>query len=103
MIKKESNETTSNRNKLKEENYAMLAIDYLYNATLLKKLNDDEYIISDEGLKVLNENSDSIDEDFLMRYDSFREFKNNLLDDIKEIRILQCQIWIPLVQHLKKL
>lgn len=87
-LTEELNETTINENKLKFENYIILATNHLYSATLLKKVNDGEYIISDEGLKLLNENLDSIDEDFLMRYDSFRRFKKNSLDDIKEIRIL---------------
>ena len=87
LTEEELNET-NNENKLKFENWIILAIDYLYGATLLKKVNDEEYVISDEGLTVLNENLDFIDENFLMRYNSFRKFKDNLLNDIKEIRIL---------------
>lgn len=48
---------------------------YLTKAGLLSKPSRGAFLISGEGKKVLNENPEILDVDFLTRYESFREFQ----------------------------
>jgi len=47
---------------------------YLDKAGLIKSQSRGVYLITDEGLRVLSENPNVIDDNFLSRYPSFREF-----------------------------
>ena len=53
------------------------AVDHLYRAGLLARIDRGRYVISNEGKNVLSKNLESIDEIFLMQYKSFRDFKNS--------------------------
>lgn len=50
------------------------AINDLYNAKLLKRVNRGFYKITDRGLDVLEENHKKIDREYLMRFREFREY-----------------------------
>ena len=50
---------------------------YLTKAGLTEKPSRGTFIITSEGLKVLKENPDIIDADFLSRYESFRAFRTS--------------------------
>lgn len=54
---------------------------YLYKAGLLTKPGRGMFAISDEGKKVLKENPETIDVEFLTRYQTFREFQGVLGQD----------------------
>ena len=90
----ELKEKTSGGSILRYKDRSNWAVDHLCAAKLLNKVNRGRYQISNEGLKVLNQNLEYIDEDFLMQYDSFKEYKKGLnpkkykKDNIKEIRII---------------
>ena len=70
------NESTSGGKALRSKDRTGWAIDYLYWATLLNRVERGKYIISEEGEKVLKNNPEYIDNDFLLRYESFKEFKD---------------------------
>lgn len=62
------------------------AINDLYNAKLLKRVNRGFYRITDRGLDVLEENHKKIDREYLMRFREFREYmvryyKNDYVPD----------------------
>ena len=50
------------------------AINDLYNAKLLERVNRGFYRITDRGLEVLEENHKNIDREYLMRFREFREY-----------------------------
>ena len=50
------------------------AINDLYNAKLLKRVNKGFYRITDRGLDILEENHKKIDREYLMRFREFREY-----------------------------
>ncbi len=60
---------------------------YLTKAGLLTKPSRGVFLISEEGKQVLNENPETIDVDYLTRYESFREFQgvtNQEQEDVKK-------------------
>ena len=69
-------EKTANGYALRYKDRAAWAVTYLYQAGLLKRKQRGKYIISDEGMKVLQSNVKEIDENFLRNYHSFQQFKN---------------------------
>ena len=52
------------------------AVTYLYQAGLLIRKQRGTYLISEEGIKVLNSDIKSINEDFLKNYPTFQQFKS---------------------------
>ncbi|ALT68988.1 restriction endonuclease [Methanobrevibacter millerae] len=70
------NEKTSKGSKLKYEDRTQWAVNHLYRATLLKRIERGKYLISEEGKKVLNQEINQIDENFLNNYDSFKKYRN---------------------------
>ena len=74
-------EKTSGGNKPRYKDRSDWAVTYLYQAGLLKRKQRGTYIISDEGINVLQSNIKEIDENFLKNYESFRQFKT-LKDDL---------------------
>ena len=72
----EMNERTSRGNSLRYKDRTGWAVDYLYRATLLERVERGKYKISNEGKNVLNMDLDYIDNNFLLQYDSFKEFQN---------------------------
>ena len=77
LTKEEMNERTSGGNALRYKDRTGWAIDYLYRANLLDRVERGKYAISKEGESVLEMDLNNIDNNFLLRYDSFKEFKNN--------------------------
>ena len=69
-------EKTANGYALRYKDRAAWSVTYLYQAGLLKRKQRGKYIISDEGMNVLQSNVKEIDENFLKNYDSFQQFKN---------------------------
>lgn len=69
-------EKTENANMPRYKDRTAWAITYLYQAGLLKRKQRGTYVISDEGIKVLQSDIEEIDENFLKNYSSFRKFKN---------------------------
>ena len=76
-------ERTSGGGNLKYKDRSGWAVDHLYRATLLRKISHGRYSISEEGINVLNDNIQSIDENFLKNYISFREYRN--IDEAGEV------------------
>ena len=72
----EMNESTSGGKSLRYKDRTGWAIDYLYRATLLDRVERGKYTISKEGESVLEMNLNHIDNNFLLRYDSFKKFQN---------------------------
>lgn len=72
----EMNEKTSSGKSLRYKDRTGWAIDYLYRATLLDRVERGKYSISKEGENVLKMDLNHIDNNFLLRYDSFKEFQN---------------------------
>ncbi len=72
----EMNERTSSGNSLRYKDRTGWAVDYLYRATLLDRVKRGQYTISNEGKNVLEMNPEHIDNNFLLQYDSFKEFQN---------------------------
>lgn len=76
LNEEELNERTSSGNSLRYKDRTGWAVDYLYRATLLDRVERGKYIISDEGKNVLKMDLENIDNNFLLGYDSFKEFQN---------------------------
>ena len=74
-------EKTANGNVLRYKDRAAWAVTYLYQAGLLKRRQRGMYVISQEGINVLQSNIKVIDENFLKSYSSFKKFKT-LNDDL---------------------
>lgn len=51
------------------------AITYLFQSGLLNRTSPGKYMISNAGLSVIEENPEVFDEDYLLRFPSFRRFK----------------------------
>lgn len=67
-------------------NRAGWARTYLKKAGLIESPAKGKFVITAEGQKALLESPDVIDRDFLMKYDSFREFKNRTQSDDADIQ-----------------
>lgn len=67
-------------------NRASWARTYLKKAGLIESPEKGKFVITEEGHKTLRESPDVIDRDYLMRYDSFREFKNRTQSDYTDIQ-----------------
>ena len=70
----------------KFDNNVRWAINDLYNAKLLKRMNRGFYKITDRGLDVLEENPKKVGREYLMRFREFREYmkrecKNDFVHD----------------------
>ena len=76
LTNEEMNERTSGGNSLRYKDRTGWAIDYLYRATLLERVERGKYIISKEGKTVLGMDLQYIDNNFLLQYESFKEFQN---------------------------
>lgn len=72
----EMNERTSGGKALRYKDRTGWAIDYLYRATLLDRIQRGKYAISKEGKNVLGMNLKQINNNFLLKYDSFKDFQN---------------------------
>ena len=68
-------EKTASGTVLRYKDRSAWAVTYLYRAGLLKRKQRGTYVISDEGIKVLQSNIKEINEDFLKKYPSFKKFK----------------------------
>ena len=61
------------------------------------------YNITEEGLKILDDNPDKITEEDLMEYDGFREYKNVFIhDDTKDLDINELNPTDALRESFKK-
>lgn len=78
-------ETTGEGHKLRYKDRTDWAVTYLYNAGLLKRESRGNYIISDSGHELLDTNPQEIDNDLLMGYESFANFKRSNQDEENEI------------------
>lgn len=76
LTDEEINERTSKGKEFRYKDRTGWAVDYLFRATLLDRIERGKYRISKEGNNVLKMNLSHIDNNFLLRYDSFKEFKN---------------------------
>jgi len=66
---------------LKYKNRTNWAIDHMFRAGLLKKESRGKYRITDEGKKILEKDLDYIDTNFLLKYESFKEYRNPNYED----------------------
>ena len=80
LTEEERNETTGKGTLCRYKDRTGWAVNYLFNAGLIERRKRGKYIISEEGIKVLNENSD-ITINFLEKYESFRKYKHGKLND----------------------
>ncbi len=76
LTNEEMDERTNSGKSLRYKDRTGWAVDYLYRATLLDRVERGKYTISEEGKNVLEMNLEHIDNTFLLRYDSFKEFQN---------------------------
>lgn len=67
-------------------NRASWARTYLKNAGLIESPAKGEFVITEEGHKAFLESPDVIDRDYLMKYDSFRAFKNRTQSEDTDIQ-----------------
>ena len=76
---------------------------YLKKAELIESNRFMYYNITEEGLKVLDDNPDKITEEDLMEYDGFREYKNVFIhDDTKDLDINELNPTDALRESFKK-
>lgn len=67
-------------------NRASWARTYLKNAGLIESPAKGKFVITEEGKKAFLESPEVIDSDYLMKYDSFRAFKNRTQSDDTDIQ-----------------
>lgn len=77
----ELNEKTK-KGALRYKDRTTWAVNHLFRAGLLDRKERGKYMISKEGLNVLKKDIDKIDEELLMKYKSFREYKYPEKSDI---------------------
>ena len=76
---------------------------YLKKAELIESNRFMYYNITEEGLKILDDNPDKITEEDLMEYDGFREYKNVFIhDDTKDLDINELNPTDALRESFKK-
>ena len=80
-------ETTGEGHKLRYKDRTEWAVTYLYNAGLLNRESRGNYIISGVGRELLDSDPQEIDNDLLMTYESFADFKTSNHDEENETTV----------------
>lgn len=78
-------EKTGKGTALKYKDRTNWAIDHMFHAGLLKKEGRGNYLITDEGKKILEEKLDCIDHNFLLQYESYEKYRNKNKNGQNEI------------------
>ena len=76
LSKEDKEERTGKGTALKYKDRTNWAIDHMFRAGLLKKQGRGNYLITDEGKKILEKNLDSIDHNYLLQYESYKKYRN---------------------------
>lgn len=77
LTEEDKEEKTGKGTAIKYKDRTNWAIDHLFHAGLLKKEGRGNYLITTEGKKILEENLDYIDYNFLLQYESYKEYRGN--------------------------
>lgn len=81
LSEEDKKEKTGKSTSLRYKNRTNWAIDHMFHAGLLKKEGRGNYLITEEGKKTLEKNLDYIDYNYLLQYDSYKEYQNKNNDE----------------------
>lgn len=76
LSEEDKKEKTGKGTALKYKDRTNWAIDHMFHAGLLKKEGRGNYLITDEGKKILEEKLDYIDHNDLLQYESYKKYRN---------------------------
>lgn len=76
LSQEDKEEKTGKGKALKYKDRTKWAINHMFHAGLLKKEGRGNYLITNEGKKVLEEKLDCIDHNYLLKYESYDEYRN---------------------------
>lgn len=99
LSKPEREEPIPSGKRTKLRDRVLWAMYSMSRAGLLARPKRGFYVITDEGLKVLATNPEKIDVDFLMRYDSYRDFKSRSSPDEEAAEIAEDEAAERPVRH----
>lgn len=76
LSQKDKEERTGKGTALKYKDRTNWAINHMFHAGLLKKEGRGNYLITDEGKKILEKKLDCIDHNYLLQYKSYEDYRN---------------------------